>query len=422
MIRAPRRASGDATCAGAPSGSTVKSPEKEDDLASQTVRRQGSRSVAAADLVIPRPPKPLVDRPRLFERLDDGVAGPLTLISAPAGAGKTSLLASWLAGNPREVAWLTPRPQLTEAAFWAEWLPPRHPVAPARSCLPRPAPPPPRPPPLPLHLLRASGELTELRALDLAMTPGEAQELLDGLGLEVEPHVLSLLLEQTEGWAAGIRLFTLAHRGRGPGVTMLEAIELDERPASEYLLAEVLRRQSDETRDFLLATSVAERFTADLANAMTGRSDSGHLAERLVADNLFIERLDTQPPWYRYHHLFAELLRAELRHTARDRIGLLHGRAARWHFENRGPMEAVHHALAAGDLELLTLCLVEGWFELVARTDAAFRSELLGLIAESDVDASAALSAVLASIEFINGNTRSASRRLDRSRNLWTSS
>src|SRR5256714_13685140 len=143
MIRAPRRASGDATCAGAPSGSTVKSPEKEDDLASQTVRRQGSRSVAAADLVIPRPPKPLVDRPRLFERLDDGVAGPLTLISAPAGAGKTALPASWLAGNPREVAWLTTRPPPTEAAFWAEWLAAVHRVAPARSGLRR-APRPPR--------------------------------------------------------------------------------------------------------------------------------------------------------------------------------------------------------------------------------------------------------------------------------------
>src|SRR5204862_205023 len=196
---------------------------------------------------------------------------------------------------------------------------------------------------------RASGELVELRARDLAMTTDEAQQLLDGLGVELEPHVLSLLIEQTEGWAAGIRLFTLAHRARGPEVTALEAIDLDERPASEYLLAEVLRRQTDETRDFLLATSVAERFTADLANAMTERSDSAHLAERLVADNVFIERLDTQPPWYRYHHLFAELLRAELRHTARGRIAELHGRAAKWHFENRAPMDAVHHALAAGE-------------------------------------------------------------------------
>jgi len=220
--------------------SSLESPDQEDDLATQT-RRPGSRSVAAADLVIPRPPSPLVQRTRLFELLRDGIRGPLTLISAPAGAGKTSLLASWLAAEPREVAWLTPRPQLTEAGFWAEWLAAVHNVAPARSALrrlsaPRTGTPAPfvvqllngfaeleeplvvvvddfhsvrspdicaaieqlmraapislrlvlatrHDPPLPLHLLRASGELTELRAHDLAMTLDEARELLDGLGL-----------------------------------------------------------------------------------------------------------------------------------------------------------------------------------------------------------------------------------------------
>jgi len=427
--------------------------------------------------VIPRPPRPLVDRPRLFDLLREGTEGPLTLISAPAGAGKTSLLASWLAAEPRTVAWLTTRPQLTEAGFWAEWLAAVQNVAPARSALrrlagPRSGTPAPfvvqllngfveleeplvvivddfhsvrspdicaaieqllraaptslrlvlstrHDPPLPLHLLRASGELTELRASDLAMTPDEARELLDGLGAELDPHALDLLLERTEGWPAGIRLFTLAHRARGRGGSVLDAIELDERPAMDYLLAEVLQRQPDDTRDFLLATSVAERFTADLANAMTGRTDSAHLAERLVAENVFIERLETQPPWYRYHHLFAELLRAELRHTDRGRIAQLHGRAARWHVENRAPMDAVQHALAAGDLELLAECLVEGWFELVARTDAGFRSELLELVPEAEIDTSPAMSAVLASIEFINGNTRNGSRRLTRARKGW---
>ncbi|MFL6038882.1 MAG: AAA family ATPase, partial [Gaiellaceae bacterium] len=236
----------------------------------------------AADLVIPQPPSPLVHRPRLFELLTQGTQGPLTLISAPAGAGKTSLLSSWLATEPRSVAWLAPRPQLTEAAFWAEWLAAVQRVAPPRSALRRVASPrsgTPAPfvvqllngfveleeplvvvvddfhavrsgeictaveqllraaptnlrlilstrhdPPLPLHLLRASGELTELRARDLAMTVDEAQELLEGLGVELEPPVLSLLLEQTEGWAAGIRLFTLAHRARGRDVTVLDAI------------------------------------------------------------------------------------------------------------------------------------------------------------------------------------------------------
>ena len=416
-------------------------------------------------------------RPRLFDLLEEGIEGPVTLISAPAGSGKTSLLASWLAAAPRPVAWLAPRPQLTEAAFWAELLASVQRVAPSRSALrrlagPRSGTPAPfvvgllngfaeleeplvvivddfhlvkgreisaaieqllraapaslrlilstrHDPPLPLHLLRASGELTELRARDLALTLEEARELLDGLGVDLEPHMLSLLLEQTEGWAAGVRLFTLAHRTRSRELKLVDAIELDERPASEYLLAEVLTRQPEDLREFLLSTSVAGRFTADLANALTGRSDGAHVAEQLVADNIFIERLDTQPPWYRYHHLFAELLQAELRHTAKPRIRELHACAAAWHLENRAPLDAVHHALAAGDVDLLTLCLVDGWFELVARTDTAFRTELLGLVPEADLDASAPLLAVLASIELINGNTSSGARRLARARKLW---
>ena len=131
----------------------------------------------------------------------------------------------------------------------------------------------------------------------------------------------------------------LSYRTGDADSTVLESLAFDERPASEYLLAEVLRRQPDDIRDFLLATAVAERFTPDLADAMTGRTDSAHVAERLVADNLFIDRIETQPPWYRYHHLFAELLRAELRHTrarldpgaARARRALaFRSRARRW--------------------------------------------------------------------------------------------
>ena len=404
--------------------------------------------------------------------------GPLTLISAPAGAGKTSLLTSWLAREPRKVAWLSPRPQLGEASFWAEWLAAVQRVVPSRSLLRRLAPPRTgtpaafvvqllngfaeleepvlvvvddfhavrngeisetldqilraapaslrlilstrHDPVLPLHLLRASGELTELRAQDLALTPGEARALLDGLGVELDDAAFSVLLEQTEGWAAGVRLFTLSHRARQRnGSSVDPVVGFDERPASEYLLAEVLRGQPDDITDFLLATSIAERFTADLADAMTNRTDSAHVAERIVAENLFVDRLDTHPPWYRYQHLFAELLRAELRHEVRDKIPELHSRAARWYFENHAPMEAVHHALAAGDLELLTMCLVDGWFELIARTDSAFRSDMLGGIPEDDVDASAELSAVMASVDFINGQTRSGTRRLDRAVKLW---
>jgi LuxR family transcriptional regulator, maltose regulon positive regulatory protein len=444
-------------------------------LAVQTPRRQASRAVAAADLAVPQPPQPLVLRPRLFRVLDEGAKRPLTLISAPAGFGKTSLLSSWLSVEQREVAWLTPRRQLGEAAFWAEWLTAVQRVAPADSALQRVSAPKTGTPPgfvlnllnafaeleepvvvvvddfhdvrsveiaatieellraapaslrlvlstrhdplLPLHLLRASGELTELRAQDLALTPDEARELLDGLGVELEPAAFTALVEKTEGWAAGLRLFTLSH-ARRQEPDPVAALALDERPAAEYLLAEVLSRQPDETQSFLLTTSVVDRFTPDLADALTDGTISGHVAERLVAENLFIERLDTQPPWYRYHHLFGELLRGELRQTRRTDIPGLHRRAAKWYFDNHAPMEAVHHALAAGDLELVTMCLIDGWFELIARTDAAFRSDVLAQIPEADIDSSAQLSAVLASAEFISGQSRSGARRLDKALKL----
>ena len=446
-------------------------------MASQTTRRQGSRSVAAADLVIPHPPSPLVLRPRLFKRLNEGTNGPLTLVSAPAGAGKTSLLSSWLSAEPRTVSWLTARANLSEAVFWSEFLAALQRVVPARSALSRVAAPRSGSPPgllvellngfaeleepvivvvddfqnvrsaavsatfeqllrtapeslrlvlstrhdpvLPLHLFRASGELNELRAHHLAFREEETEELLASLGVELKPPLLSLLQEQTEGWAAGLRLYSLAHRVRDGDLTVLESLAIDGRFASEYLLAEVLDGQPEEVRDFLLATSIVERFTPELAEALTGRADSAHLCERLVADNVFIERLDTQPVWYRYHHLFAELLRAELRHTDRGRLRDLHSRAAKWYFDSRSPIEAVGHALAAGDTDLVARSLVDGCFELIARTDASFRVELLEGIAEGDVDGSAQLSAVLAAIDFINGHGRTGVRRLNVARKSW---
>jgi LuxR family maltose regulon positive regulatory protein len=412
----------------------------------------------------------------LFAVLDEGTEKPLTLVSAPAGAGKTSLLSSWLSVTDRRAAWLSPRRQLGEAAFWAEWLSAVQRAAPPRSAVRRLAAPrigtpsafvvnllnafaeldaplvvviddfhavrspdvsaafeqllraapaslrlvlsTRHDPLLPLHLLRASGELTELRAQDLALTAEEARALMDGLDVELDPAVFNSLLEQTEGWAAGLRLFTLSQVARRRDPDVVASIGLDERPASEYLLAEVLSGQPDETRDFLLATSIVERFTPDLADALTDRTESAHIAEQVVAENLFIERLDTQPPWYRYHHLFAELLRAELRHTKRKTIPGLHARAARWYFENHVPMEAVHHALEAGDLDLVTMCLIDGWFELIARTDTAFRAEVLAQIPEAEIEASAQLSAVLASADFISGQARSGARRLDRALKL----
>jgi LuxR family transcriptional regulator, maltose regulon positive regulatory protein len=429
-------------------------------------------SVAAADLLIPRAPKPLVRRPRLFASLDEGVNGPLTLISAAAGAGKTSLLASWLDERSQDrVAWLTLRPRITERVFWAEWLESIRQIAPKRSALSRlRAPRAGTPagfvvqflnglaeldepltlvlddfhearnraligaveqllraapdacrlvlstrhdPALPLHLFRASGELTELRSRDLAFTDAEARDLLNELGIVLDDSDFATLLERTEGWAAGLRLFTLSQARSQTDSGVAGALAFEERPAVEYLTAEALARQPEETRDFLLATSVVDRLTPDLADALTDRTDSSHLLERLVADNLFIERLDTRPVWYRYHRLFNALLRAELMHTRRSEVSGLHARAARWFLDHGDSLEAVRHALDAGDVKLVARCIVEAWFELVGRMDEALHGDFLPKISERRLKGSPELPAVAATIELIRGNASRAGRLLD---------
>jgi LuxR family transcriptional regulator, maltose regulon positive regulatory protein len=413
-----------------------------------------------------------VRRSRLFASLDEGVNGPLTLISAAAGAGKTSLLASWLDERPQgRVAWLTLRPRITERVFWAEWLESIRRIAPRRSALSRlRAPRAGTPagfvvqflnglaeldepltlvlddfhearhravtgameqllraapdtcrlvlstrhdPALPLHLFRASGELTELRGRDLAFTDAEARELLNGLGIDLETADFATLLERTEGWAAGLRLFTLSQARSQTDSGVAGALAFEERPAVEYLTAEALARQPEETRDFLLATSVVDRLTPDLADTLTDRTDSSHLLERLVADNLFIERLDTRPVWYRYHRLFNALLRAELMHTRRSEVSGLHARAARWFLAHGDSLEAVRHALDAGDVKLVARCIVEAWFELVGRMDESLHGEFLPKISERRLKGSPELSAVAATIELIRGNASRATRLLD---------
>ena len=237
-------------------------------------RAPSSRLVATPDLLVPRPPRPAMSRPRLFDALDDGAEGRLVLISAPAGAGKTALLSTWLSERPRKrVAWMSLRPRRGENAFWAEFLEALRGVVPASTALahlaaPRAGTPPgfvdrllsavarlhapvtlvmddfhnvPRTgvsagieqllrsssphlrlvistrhdPDLPIHVFRASGELVELRAADLAFTEDEARQFLAAMAVELQPALFQALLERTEGWAAGLRLFTLSLQGGG---------------------------------------------------------------------------------------------------------------------------------------------------------------------------------------------------------------
>ena len=363
-------------------------------------------------LYAPPPRAGVVVRGRLRERLDPGAAGGVTLVSAPAGFGKTTLLAEIAAdpASPGPVAWLSidrldddPAifwPYLVEAidravpgvgtrsrdllssggavietvlatlindlhdhagelvvilddyhqiqdpeiqsdmAFLVEHLPPRvHLVLGSRAD-----------PALPLARLRATGRLVEVRAADLRFSPSEAAEYLNGsLGLRLDDEAVAALEARTEGWIAALQLAGLSLQDRPDAARFIQGFAGDDRFVVDYLVEEVLQRQSDETRRFLLQTSILDRLTGPLCDVVT-EGDGG--AARLTAldrANMFLVPLDDRRRWYRYHHLFADVLRARLLDERPADIPDLHRRASDW-FEAEGERpEAVRHALAAND-------------------------------------------------------------------------
>ncbi len=214
-------------------------------------------------------------------------------------------------------------------------------------------------PPLPLSRLRARGELVEVRAADLRFTADEAELFLnDVMGLRLEPALVAALEARTEGWAAGLQLAALSARthagtsdGSGDVAGFVDAFSGSHRFVLDYLVEEVLDRQPDEIRAFLLDTSVLDQLTGGLCDALTGRSDGQSMLETLERENVFVVALDDERRWYRYHHLFADALGARLaaRHT--DRVGELHAAASRWLAENGLLADAIRHAIASGDHE-----------------------------------------------------------------------
>ncbi len=360
----------------------------------------------ATKMAVPRLRPGRVDRPRLLAQLHTATARELVLVCAPAGFGKSTLLAEWVRRDRRAVAWLSldegdndpvrfwrhvaaaldgARPgvvgdlvgpgtsvqavvtmlvnDLAEATedlllvvddyhvirsedvhrsveFLVEHLPPTlRLVVAGRSD-----------PPLPLARLRARGQLAELRAADLRFTFGETAELLAvATGKELAPQVVAALGERTEGWAAGLQLAALSLRGRADVSGFVAEFSGSHRYVLDYLTEEVLDRQTAEVRTFLLETSALERLSGPLCDAVLDRRDSQRLLEAIERDNLFLLPLDGERRWWRYHHLFADLLRARLSHEQPDRVAVLHRAAALW-YERRGlPDDAVRHALAAGD-------------------------------------------------------------------------
>jgi LuxR family maltose regulon positive regulatory protein len=361
-------------------------------------------SLFTSKFAIPAAPPFMVSRPALLDRVTAGVQTPVTLITGVAGSGKTQLLASWARARAVDwpVAWLTLEQGDEQLpTFWsyvAEGLrragvevPPvgggvftravlgrlaaaleQHPtpvvlILDGASQLPggewatgleflishvdrlrvvltgR------WDPPLPIYRYRLAGQLHELRTADLAFTATEVARLMRLHGVELSDPELATVLEHTEGWAAGIRLCACALQGSADVTRLVGSISGDESTIADYFVGEVLRKQSPETRRFLLETSVLETFSPELAAAVTTRAGAPRILVELTRENAFVQPVGAGTGMYRYHRLFAELLRAQLAWTEPDEVARLHQRAATWLAAHGHLAEAVGHAAEAGD-------------------------------------------------------------------------
>ncbi len=372
-----------------------------------------STPILATKLYIPPPRPNVIPRPRLIERLNKGLATgcKLTLISASAGFGKTTLVSEWVASCGRPIVWLSldegdsdpvrfiayliaalqtiktgfgegllaaiqsPQPPSTEVILTAllneittipdnfifvlddyhsidsqpvdqsltflveHQSPQMHLVIATRED-----------PSLPLARLRARGQLTELRASDLRFTPAEAAEFLNRMmELNLSDGDVAALESRTEGWIAGLQLAALSMLGREDSASFIQAFTGSHHYVLDYLVEEVLQQQAEPIRNFLLQTSILDRFCAPLCNDVTERQDGKEILDILERSNLFIIPLDDKRQWYRYHHLFADVLQAHLGEAQSNQVSALHQRASEWCEHNGLPDNAIRHALAAED-------------------------------------------------------------------------
>ena len=200
-----------------------------------------------------------------------------------------------------------------------------------------------------LHQLRLAGELAEIRAADLRFTEHETRELLDALGIALSEAGAALLHQRTEGWAAGLRLAAISLAGHPDPERFVAEFSGSDRTVAEYLIAEMLDRQPADVQDLLLRTSLLDRVNGELADVLTGRPGSERILLELADANAFVVPLDPERTWFRYHHLFGDLLRLELRRTLPEEVPALHRRAAGWFIRQGQVVEAIRHTQAAGD-------------------------------------------------------------------------
>jgi LuxR family transcriptional regulator, maltose regulon positive regulatory protein len=261
-------------------------------------------------------------------------------------------------------------------------------------------------PPLPLGLLRARGELGEVRASELALSDDEAEQLLNGLlGLGLEPDLVQQLNRRTEGWAAGLYLAGLSLAAATDRRAFVEGFAGSNRHVVEYLATEVLAAQPDDVQQFLLQTSILDRLSAGLCDAVRRADDSSERLESLVATNLFLIPVHPAGEWFRYHRLFAELLRAELVRRYPLLVDFLHHRAAVWHEAEGHLEEAVYHALAAGEEELAARALAAHWRPFYQFGHHASLRRLLDQLPQHMVDGSAPLSFLAALLAGAQGSS-----------------
>jgi LuxR family maltose regulon positive regulatory protein len=263
-----------------------------------------------------------------------------------------------------------------------------------------------------LHRLRLEGELTEIRAAHLRFSRAEARELLAAAGVELPEGALGKLHERTEGWAAGLRLAALSLAGHPDPERFAAEFSGSERTVAEYLLAEVLERLSERVRRLLLRTSILEQVNGELADLLTG-DDGGEQALRELEDsNAFVVALDVARSRFRYHQLFADLLRLELRRAAAGEIPALHRRAAQWYADHGYPMEAVRHAQATADWASAARLLADHWPGLQLDGQAATVHALLGRFPADARSADAELAVLAAADELAVGSLAQAERFL----------
>jgi LuxR family maltose regulon positive regulatory protein len=263
-----------------------------------------------------------------------------------------------------------------------------------------------------LHRLRLEGELTEIRAADLRFSLAEARELFAAAGVQLPEAALGMLHERTEGWAAGLRLAALSLAGHPDPERFAAEFSGSERTVAEYLLAEVLERQSQEVRRLLLRTSILEQVNGELADVLTGDEGGERVLQELEEANAFVVALDVARSWFRYHRLFADLLQLELRRTASGEIAALHHTAAQWYADHGYPIEAIRHAQAAQDWGLAVRLLGDHWPGLQLGGQAAtVHAMLAGFPAEARA-ADAELAALAAADELAQGSLEAAERYL----------